>query len=264
MKMLHVWPRSECEIQNAGYAILPSRFFKIPFHFAQAWKAFARSWEHLPRDESISGAYCYRFRRYSRILCYPRIDKIETLPHTRFFQSPSTNPLYGGVERKFAPVLSQEIKNPVLRELIGIDFCHFEIPPSDCSLRWLIGVHQIRIVGRRGHPGIPTPEGVHRDGSRFIGMHLVSRRNVRGGHTRIYGEGQDEPTIICLTNPSDSLVIDDSRIRHSVTPIRPLKGNGPAVRDMLILTYDAVVNEAQGVGYPGRAANSASASKWKN
>jgi hypothetical protein len=86
---------------------------------------------------------------------------------------------------------------------------------------------------------MPTPEGVHRDRSRFVGIHLIARRNVRGGYTRIYGkEDNHESAVACLTDPADSIVSDDTRLRHLVTPIKPLNPRVPGVRDMLILTYD--------------------------
>jgi hypothetical protein len=243
MKMLSVSSGYESEIQNAGYAILPGRFFKIPSHFARNWNTFVKSWELLPQDDSISGADCYRFRRYSRLVCYPHENKIERLPHAGFFQSASNNHLYGGIKREFAPVLPRAINNGALRQLIALNFCHFGISPNYLNPRWFVGVHQIRIFGRRGHPGTPTPEGIHRDGSHFIGMHLVGRRNVRGGYTRIFDQNGNELANTCLTYPLDSIVVDDTRVRHAVTPIQPLDPNEPAVRDMLILTYDTVVDK---------------------
>jgi hypothetical protein len=231
----------ESEIENSGYVILPGLVSQIRSDFARSWKTFAKSWELLPPDGSISASHCYRFRRYSRLICHPHEDRIERLPDARFVQTTFNNPLYGGIKREFAPVLPPEIKSEVLRQMIGIDFCHFGISPNKLGPRWFVGVHQIRIVGRRGHPGMPTPEGEHRDGNHFVGMHLVGRRNVRGGYTKISDQNGRELMVTCLTEALDSIVVDDTRVRHSVTPIEPLNPGKAAVRDMLVLTYDAVV-----------------------
>jgi hypothetical protein len=77
-------------------------------------------------------------------------------------------------------------------------------------------------------------------------MHLVGRRNVQGGYTRISDQDGRELMVTCLTDPLDSIVVDDTRVRHSVTPIEPLNPGQAAVRDVLVLTYDTVVAESAG------------------
>jgi hypothetical protein len=83
-------------------------------------------------------------------------------------------------------------------------------------------------------------------------MHLVGRRNVRGGYTKLSDQDGRALTIACLTDPLDSIVVDDTRVRHSVTPIQPLNPSKAAVRDVLILTYDTVGEESAAKMDPSR------------
>ncbi len=40
-----------------------------------------------------------------------------------------------------------------------------------------------------------------------------------------------------LAEPGTLLVSDDRRTLHQVSPIRPLEGDGPACRDVLVITF---------------------------
>lgn len=235
MKVPGVFFHCNGGFEQVGYAVLPGGPIRIPVRFKRDWKAFRESWEHLPVDSFVPDSY--RFRRYSRLLYCARKGRIERLPHRSFLQSADRNRLYGGVSRRFAAVRPKEIRSPVLRALIAIDLSCFGISAA-VGPQWFVGVHQIRVVARRGQPGKPTPEGIHQDGCSFIGIHLVGRRNVRGGYTRVYANDHSRPFVTCLRDPLDSLIVDDTRVKHAVSPIHPLNAKAPGVRDILVLTYD--------------------------
>ena len=42
-----------------------------------------------------------------------------------------------------------------------------------------------------------------------------------------------------LAEPFDAMVLDDARVRHGVSPIRPIDPAQPALRDVLVVTLSA-------------------------
>jgi hypothetical protein len=191
-----------------------------------------RDWEDLPLDEAMPPGATYRRRRFGRM----RIDvsdsglHLDALPHAAFQQGADIIPLHGGRARVFAPVSPQTLVAPALRALVAFDVT---LATAVSGIRaWLVNVHLIRIVASAGLAGEPTPEGQHRDGHLYVGMHLFGRTGCAGGESVIY---EDATRIAALTMaaPLDSLVVDDRRLTHEVTPITPLDGQG--VRDMLLV-----------------------------
>ena len=153
---------------------------------------------------------------------------ITALEHTAFRQD--TNPLYRGRSRLFEPI--QVLDDPVLRHLVEYDVRVAE------SLRpigdWEVGLHQVRIVARGGDAGLPTPEGRHRDGHLFVGMHMLARRDCIGGESIVeLADGTVER--FTLEQPLDSVIVEDAAVWHEVTPIRAAPGAAEGIRDMLLV-----------------------------
>lgn len=98
-------------------------------------------------------------------------------------------------------------------------------------------MHQFRIEARTGEQGLPTPEGAHRDGVDWVIVMLVDRQNVDSGVTDIYAPDGASLGSFTLTAPGDAVFLDDHRVLHGVTPIRPLDVQAPAVRDVLVITF---------------------------
>jgi hypothetical protein len=102
---------------------------------------------------------------------------------------------------------------------------------------WEVRVHQIRIVASIDEPGLPAPEGIHQDGTDFLTLHLVRRHNVVGGISTLYDLERRTLQSYTLRNPLDSLIIDDSRIMHGVTPVYPVAGCTEGTRDILGIDF---------------------------
>jgi len=225
-------------IRESGYALVPGNEYDIPAPLIESLESFAGSWKSLPADEYIVGPFCYRFRRYGRLAYQPRTGRIECLQASPFRQSGSANRLYADMARSFADVSDDDLENRFLHELVRHDFEQFGVTDDMTHFNWVVGVHQIKIVGKRDQPGDPAPEGIHQDGSRFIGIHLMGRENVQGGVSKIYDLKGVEVASVPLVKSLDSILIEDARVMHSVMPIAPVDVAKPAVRDTLILTYD--------------------------
>jgi hypothetical protein len=87
-----------------------------------------------------------------------------------------------------------------------------------------------RAVGR------PSPEGVHRDGFPFISIHLIGLRDVRvGGVTHLVRPSGEPVATHRISQPLDSVYLDDAALLHVVTPI--VAGTGVAHRDVLLMSY---------------------------
>jgi hypothetical protein len=193
---------------------------------------FVDSWNTLPRDPYIPAlATAGRQRRYGRLAVLEK--SIEVLPPAPFLQSKGINPVFGGIERKFAALDPTTAASPVLAGLIRLLGECLPLPdliwPSD------LGVHQIRVQTSTDSDGLPTPEGIHQDGHRFVAQVFIDRSAVEGGNSSFY-EGGVAIYQACLTQPFECLLVNDRRLHHGVSPIRPA-GASQGWRDMLLLDF---------------------------
>jgi hypothetical protein len=206
---------------------------KLPARPApDALARFASSWDDLAPDTALVDGGRYRLRRYGRlrVTLGGAAVRFRALAHVAFRQD--TNPLYRGTPRLFEPILPEVLNDPVLRHLVSFDISVTE------SLRplgdWEVGLHQIRIVAGGDDAGLPTPEGRHRDGHLFVGMHMLARRDCVGGESIVeLGDGTLER--FTLRHPLDTVIVEDAAVWHEVTPIRAAPGTAEGVRDMLLI-----------------------------
>ncbi|WP_162929328.1 2OG-Fe dioxygenase family protein [Streptomyces sp. YIM 130001] len=222
-----------------GDALAGDDFVALPGSELTGWfppadlARFAATWEHLPRDETVTGGVV-RERRYGRLMASRGPTgqwSFAPLPHRAFQQTAEHIPLYDGQARMFSPIPESTLTDPALTELIGIDLAVVAAAAPQLS-RAEVGLHQIRVLATPDAPGSPTPEGRHRDGHDFIGMHLMGRVHCAGGESVIHRDGLPQ-TRMTLTDRLDSLVVSDTRITHEVTPT--VADGTTGVRDMLLV-----------------------------
>ncbi|MEU7133449.1 2OG-Fe dioxygenase family protein [Streptomyces sp. NPDC046261] len=193
---------------------------------------FTASWDDLPPDAYLGTDTPYRFRRYSSFRLHG--DRLERLPHAAFFQDKAVNKVNGGVDRLFAPLSDAVAGGPALRAVVrtlqgrlpgpsaGIDTC---------------GVHQIRVTATADSEGRPAPEGVHQDGHAYVAQVLIRRQDVQGAESCLYDlQGQPVHRAL-LTDPWETIVLDDRRVLHDVSAIRPAAGARSGIRDMLLVDF---------------------------
>jgi hypothetical protein len=123
--------------------------------------------------------------------------------------------------RDFAPLLPDTVHNPFLAALVRCTFACLPVAAERRGQTWEVRVHQIRIVASREERGEPAPEGIHQDGTDFLTLHLVRRRNVAGAETTIYDLDRRPIQSYTMREPLDSFILEDPRIMHGVTPILP-------------------------------------------
>jgi hypothetical protein len=64
---------------------------------------------------------------------------------------------------------------------------------------------------------------------------VVERRQVIGGETRVFAQQGTSGVRFTLREPWTTLILDDERVVHETTAIRP--ADGPGHRDTLVLTF---------------------------
>lgn len=203
------------------------------------WPTFARSWDDLHIDEYMADGGRFRRRRFGRFLASR--GTITREPHGPHFQSRDYNSLNGGIDRWFEPVTDEIANHAVTRRLmsLGLEVFSRAAGGDHAGLSWRVEMHQFRIEPSSIEAGRPTPEGMHRDGVDWVFVGLVKRTGVAGGVTGIGDSSGRSLGSFTLSEPLDTVFLDDRRVRHGVTPIEVLDAGTPAHRDVLVLTFRA-------------------------
>ena len=157
-------------------------------------------------------------------------------PHQAHYQSLDYNPLNGGIARWFEPVAPEIGAGASMTAILA--FCRdlFRALAPETPA-WHIETHQFRIEARPGEKGLPTPEGLHRDGVDYVLVLLIARRNIASGTTSIHALDRSLLGSFTLTEPLDAALVDDRRVYHGVTTVEPLDPARPAYRDVLVVTF---------------------------
>lgn len=229
----------EDDIARGGFAFRPGKEMGaiLGARALDEWPEFAASWDDLGIDTYMADGGRYRRRRFCALSAIgTAVSRKEHQPH---YQSRDHNRLNGGVERWFMPVHEAITGNAFAQALVRYCAVLFERASSTTSgtIPWHVEMHQFRIEATQTEQGAPTPEGPHRDGVDWVCVMLINRTNVRSGVTQIFDPAGRSLGEFTLTNPIDTVFLDDHRVFHGVTPIAPLDSENKANRDVLVLTY---------------------------
>jgi hypothetical protein len=201
------------------------------------WAAFSASWGELELDGYMADGGRYRRRRHA-VFTITAAGAIRREAHQPHYQDRVYNALNGGVARWFEPIAAAVGEGPSLRAILA--FCgdlFGRLSPSTPS--WRVEAHQFRIEAQPGASGLPTPEGVHRDGVDYVLVLLISRTNIVSGTTTIHDANRRCLGEFTLTAPFDAALVHDARVFHGVTAVEPLDPSVPAYRDVLVVTFRA-------------------------
>ncbi len=199
------------------------------------WAGFADSWNDLGLDGFMADGGRYRKRRFAAFAATP--ESVVRKPHQPHYQSRDYNALNGGVQRWFEPVTDAIADHPVTRAVIARGLSIFHPITLQPPASWHVELHQFRIEARADEAGQPTPEGAHRDGVDWVIVMLVDRVNVLSGVTDIYAPGGKSLGSFTLTTAGDAVFLNDLRVLHGVTAIRPDDPAQAARRDVLVVTF---------------------------
>lgn len=224
-----------CEpIAREGYRFVPSAAMRAMLGPLPDWDAFAASWRDMPLDTHLPDGHRYRRRRHATLSARAGEASFRLEPHQPHYQAVEYNPLVGGIERWFEPMQPAVLASATFRAIVA--FCLRLFGRLRPEVDWHIECHQFRIEPRPDAVGLPTPEGVHRDGVDYVLVLLVDRANIESGTTTVHGPDGRALGSFTLSTALDAALVDDARVKHGVTAVRPLDPAALAHRDVLVVT----------------------------
>jgi hypothetical protein len=238
------------DLVGQGFAWIPRAAWSIGPQLEPHWQCLCGDWDHLEPDRYLEHGAKFRLRRYGRYRWSPADDELAALPHQPYWQPEDENAYAGGIVREFAPLLPDTIHNPFVHALVRTTFACLPVAGARQGKTWEVRIHQIRIVASPGEPGLPAPEGIHQDGTDFLTLHLVRRQNIVGGETTIYDLDRKPIQRCTLREPLDSMILEDPRIMHGVTPVNPADGRTVGTRDLLGVDFICSPHLQRRVGLP--------------
>jgi hypothetical protein len=221
-------------IDRAGFTFAPAATMGPLLGEISDWDTFAASWNRLPRDSHLPEGHRYRYRRHATLSAFAGESTFRIEPHQPHYQAREYNSLVGGIERWFEPIRPEILASHTFEAIMVFTLQLFgALRPG---LDWHIECHQFRIEARPDAAGLPTPEGVHRDGVDCVLVLMVNRVNIESGTTTVHGLDGAPLGSFTLANPLDAALVDDTRVKHGVTAVRPLDRAAEAHRDVLVIT----------------------------
>jgi hypothetical protein len=236
-------------IAREGFALAPAAEMRPLVGEVRDWDGFAQSWDELVLDTHLPEGHRYRRRRHATLSAQAGQADFKVEPHQPHYQGLEYNPLVGGIERWFEPIEPDVLASESFRRIMAFTLALYG--PLKPGATWHSEVHQFRIEARPDAAGQPTPEGVHRDGVDYVLVLLVARRNIESGTTTVHALDGTQLGSFTLATPLDAALVDDARVKHGVTAVRPVDASQPAYRDVLVVTLRA--GDAPRVRRPGRS-----------
>jgi hypothetical protein len=221
MELIANSPGVRDELARQGFAWIPRTSWSLCPRFETHWQRLRGDWDHLELDRYLENRARFRQRRYGRFFWSPENQELLPLPPEPYFQPADENAYAGGIVREFAPLLAETVRNPFLEALVCATFGCLPVTGDRRSRTWEVRIHQIRIVATAEEPGLPAPEGIHQDGTDFLTLHLVRRHNVAGGESTIYDLNKRPIQRLTMREVFDSMILEDPRVMHGVTPVTP-------------------------------------------
>ena len=199
------------------------------------WPAFAASWNNLALDTHLPDGHRYRRRRHGTFSARAGEDAFRREAHRPHYQGLEYNRLVGGLERWFEPIEPSVASGASFGAVVRYGLRLYGALRA--GVDWHIEAHQFRIEARPDAAGLPTPEGVHRDGVDYVTVMLVDRVNIASGTTTMHAPDGRLLGSFTLERAGDAALVDDARVMHGVTPVLPVHASRPAWRDVLVVTY---------------------------
>ena len=221
---------STANLRDHGFAYGSLRGEVTPFRLHE----FQGYWDRLPRDPYLPPEFGTRLRRHGRFEFDTAVGKFSPLAAQPYFQSRETNPVMGGMQRSFEPLLPEAATHPVLHAILQHSATVF---PLHENARWLVNTHFIRIPTTLGAKGCPCPEGIHNDGFEYISIHLIQRHRIKGALTRLFHNDQRPLATVNLQHPLDALFADDRKVLHYTDDFTPDE-TADGFRDTLLVSYE--------------------------
>jgi len=251
----NIW-KNELEAHNAGYCLVSrSKMIENIEYYANDFMNYKLWWNYLGKDNHFE----FRTRCYSRFEIDNNNNKLKLLPLKIFSIPGNENALLKNKGRKFEPCDKEFLNHKFIQILIWRIFDSLPLTQEEKSNQiWHVGLHSIRIKAIEGKmEGLPTPEGIHQDGAKYVAVIFINKNNVEenSGKNGVYSlnairgptntlteeqhkHNQHEKKFEhILSSTFETILLNDRHVQHDATPISAKNINQPAIRDMLILTF---------------------------
>jgi hypothetical protein len=204
---------------------------------------FSKSWDHLKDDNYIPG---FPIKTQRRIAKYYLEGDLYWLSQDGNYHQCNQNCLFIDTTRSFTIADKEIALNPKLKMFLLGNLRRMIANTADAKHPcWRIILHQIRVYPCSGDGGSPAPEGIHQDGHDYVSIHLINKVNVEGADSMIYiPPTNSSPIIKTLSQPFDSLFLNDRKVLHAVSKLKIKNGfqEKDAYRDTLLIGYEKTVN----------------------
>ncbi len=225
------------KIQRDGFCFVAAIDARPLLGSLSDWPSFAASWNDMPLDTYMADGGRYRRRRHATLRVAAGATQAKLEAYQPHYQSLDYNNLNGGIARDFEPIHADIISGTSMGALLAL--CIEVFGTLAPGRTWHVEVHQFRIEAAAQQQGMPTPEGVHRDGVNYVMVLMVKRHNIAEGTTTIHDADARQLASFTLMQPLDMTLVDDERCLHGVTPVVPIDASRPAFRDVLVVTFRA-------------------------
>jgi hypothetical protein len=224
-------------LQTNGYwqGVVPSNADR-----SAHWQELCAASSILPRDTYAEDASRYRTLNRFRIVVLDRNQASlwEDTSEPAYEQTKHHNPELGGIPRHYERSSLICETNPVIKEILGTfigALC--EVVDNGKQTIFDVNVHHIRYLAQPGKPSRNSPAGFHKDGERFISVHLLDRSNVEGGANRIADNQLRVLSEFTMQRAGECFLIDDEMVWHSVDAISTTNRSEAGTRDILVIDY---------------------------
>ncbi|MFM9487637.1 2OG-Fe dioxygenase family protein [Pseudomonas monachiensis] len=195
-------------------------------------ESFRAYWSNLVQDEAFK-EYTHRKRRILRYRLLP--SRQLRLDRNAEFKSSVT---YAIKYRKGVNHLSYcedgFIKHSLMQKLLATDLA--VIGPHLGKQTYTIDIHQFRVRADE-HSSSPTTSGIHQDGLDWVFMHFIGECNTVPVVSEVFASETEQSRVLNLAMEQflETIVINDRRIYHRASDVRPQADSAPAWRDLLLV-----------------------------
>jgi len=194
-------------------------------------------WRSLPPDEYLPAKFGKRFRQHGQVEYSSNAQPTKVVNAPDYMQSMEVNPVAGDVVRSFDPVPTAFFDTLFFKKISELFLRNACVAFSG---KFLLNLHLVRIVADLKTPGVPCPEGIHRDGFDSIFVMVIDRQNISGDVSAIY---DDEGNLLGerqLQCPLDTLLADDKLVKHYTSDFHVVDNNNIGWRDTLLMSLSTL------------------------
>ncbi|UGT61095.1 2OG-Fe dioxygenase family protein [Nocardia asteroides] len=207
------------DLTDAGVHLLPAaetarRLGASP----GTWDRFRKHWEELRVDRTRTGVHSRTLHRCGHFQV-SLTGAFELLAHRQ------------GGEPQADALTDSFATDPLLAGLLRL-LLEFAAELDDATL-WDVRAHPLRELAAT-ETAAATPRRLD---VTLAAQLLVSRDNAEGGAATLSTADGTPVRTVAPDEPGTLLLIDDRRIRHAQSAIRPVAASRPALRDLLEVTF---------------------------